>query len=203
MKTRTKSVAARKLQRRWPAVLLTAPFIAAALHATANPRTLSSGPSDAVQCQMYAQRADTPPRKAIGTCSMALERGALDKETRVATHANRALIYRRHGRLELAAADCRAVFEQGLSMPAAAVTCSAVFIQAGQPAEAIELLYGSDLPSAEERHKHYHNLALAHHDLGQYDQAYHYLQKTLAAKPDFQPAIALKRNYTPVTPSAK
>ena len=161
--------------------------------ASANPRILSGEPGAAVQCYEEAARAHVRPA-AVDTCTAALEADP-DTETRAATLTNRALINRRLGHTEAAAEDCRASLNIGPAGPAAAVTCAAAFIEAGTPAEAIALLEASPEPAPGQRYKRYHNLALAHHDLGQYREAYAWLERTLEAKPGFTPALELKQQY--------
>jgi tetratricopeptide (TPR) repeat protein len=70
-----------------------------------------------------------------------------------------------------------------------------VYINSGAPRAAVDLLENAPLPAPGLQYRYYHNLALAHHDLGEYALAYDYLEKTLAAKPGFAPAVELKKQY--------
>ena len=112
-----------------------------------------------------------------------------------ASLTNRALLYLSAGDAAAALEDCRRALALVPDHPGTAVTCSAVYIKAGSPRAAIDLLEGARLPAPRLRYRYYHNLALAHHDLGEYVQAYDYLLKTLEAKPGFAPALELKKQY--------
>lgn len=163
--------------------------------ASATPAILHGSVPAAVECFKLAARNAPPPARSIDVCTQALEGRAADEEIRAATLVNRALIQRRLGQVTAAVSDCDAALSMALTGPEAAVTCAAVFINAGEPERAITLLDGAPLPKGSQRYKAYHNLALAHHDLGQYGEAYHFIEKTLAAKPRFAPALALKQQY--------
>ena len=172
--------------------------------ASAAPAILHGNSPPALECFDLASRSLPPPQRAIAVCTKALETRTLDEATQAATLVNRALIQRRLGRVAAAAADCDTAIALGTSTPEAAVTCAAVYIDADAPDRAIALLDSAPLPDASQRHKAFHNLALAHHDLGQYREAYHFIERTLEAKPHFAPALDLKQQYRAVrSPIAK
>lgn len=159
-------------------------------------RSLEGGVSAARRCAEAAGQADL--LRGVAVCTSALEAGGLDVHSRAATLTNRALLQRRAGNLTEAVADCEQALDLNSAGPSMAVTCGAVYLDAGQPQAAIDLLTGSELPTPGLRYRYYHNLALAYHDMGAYAEAYDYLNKTLEAKPGFAPAVELKAQYREV-----
>lgn len=157
-------------------------------------RTLDNTPPAAVQCAEAAADAGNATRTDLATCTIAIGE-ARSVKMKAASLTNRAILHRRSGAVDRAVDDCRRALDLVQDDPHTAVTCAAVYINAGQPRAAVDLLEASPLPTPGLTHKYYHNLALAHHDLGEYAEAYDYLEKTLEAKPGFAPAVALKAQY--------
>ncbi len=171
-----------------------------ALPAMASPagtyvRTIDGRDSPADRCAAAAAKPGKTTPSGLAACTRAIAGSGTNPEIRAASLTNRALLYRQSGALKKARADCGRALALVPDHPGTAVTCSAVYINAGAPRAAVNLLENAPLPAPGLRYRYYHNLALAHHDLGEYAQAYDYLQKTLAAKPDFLPAIELKKQY--------
>nr|WP_321441655.1 tetratricopeptide repeat protein [uncultured Hyphomonas sp.] len=158
-------------------------------------RTIDGRDSPADRCAAAAARSGKTTPSGIAACTRAIVESGTNTKIRAASLTNRALLYRQSGALKKARADCGRALALVPDHPGTAVTCSAVYINSGAPRAAIDLLENAPLPAPGLQYRYYHNLALAHHDLGEYAQAYDYLQKTLAAKPDFLPAIELKKQY--------
>ena len=78
---------------------------------------------------------------------------------------------------------------------AASINCAAALVDAHEAEAALALLEESPLPEKDERYRYFHTLALAHHELGQYEAAYRFVEKTIRANPHFEPAYALKQQY--------
>lgn len=179
---------------------LMAAALLAGLPAAAGPsgtyvHKLTSKAPAAVRCAEAAGRTGGAVGSGIAACTEALAEIAPDSGLRAASLTNRAVLYRRAGAPEEAMVDCEAALKLTPADPRTAITCSAVRITAGQPQAALDLLEQAPLPAAGLRHKYFHNLALAHHDLGEYPLAYHYLEKTLEEEPGFAPALELKAHY--------
>lgn len=186
------------------ASILAPAIVGASSIASARPTILSGKASDVLECYRSAQRSATPPAATLAACDAALEAGDLDRDTRAATLANRAVINRRLDRIEAAARDCEKALALLPGHSDISVTCAAVHINAGEPAAALALLRAAELPDPALRYKHYHNRALAHHDLGQYAQAYAWLERTIEARPGFAPALDLMKQYRVIrSPIAK
>ena len=163
--------------------------------ASAGQRILHGAQSDAAKCHDAVRRADHASAGHVAACTAVIaDEHARDSE-RAAARVNRATLYRHLGEDAAAVADCEAALPVMSREANVAISCAAVFIDAGEPDRAVELLQQSELPETRDRYKYYHNLALAHHDLGEYSLAYYYLEKTLAAKPGFAPAVELIANY--------
>lgn len=158
-------------------------------------RTMEGGASATERCTEAASDAGRDTSEGVAVCTAAIWEAGRNTETKAASLTNRALLYRRSGDVAAALKDCGRALALVPDHPGTAVTCSAVYINAGNPRAAIDLLEGAALPAPADQYRYYHNLALAHHDLGEYAQAYDYLQKTLAANPGFVPAIELKKQY--------
>ncbi|WP_321488965.1 tetratricopeptide repeat protein [uncultured Hyphomonas sp.] len=173
--------------------LLAAP--AAAGPAGTYVRTMEGGRPAAERCAAAAAHAGHAAADGIAICTKAIEAAGASVETKAASLTNRALLFRSAGDLDAALEDCGGALALVPDHPGTAVTCSAVYINAGKPDAAIGLLEGAPLPAPGVRYRYYHNLALAHHDLGQYALAYDFLQKTLETNPGFTPAIELKKQY--------
>lgn len=171
-----------------------------ALPAMASPagtyvRTIDGRDSPADRCVAAAAKPGKTTPSGIAACTRAIVVSGTNATTRAASLTNRALLYRQSGALKKAQKDCGRALALVPDHPGTAVTCSAVYITAGAPRAAIDLLESAPLPAPGLRYRYYHNLALAHHDLGEYAEAYDYLLETLAAKPGFGPAVALKKHY--------
>ncbi|KCZ90141.1 tetratricopeptide repeat protein [Hyphomonas jannaschiana] len=174
-------------------VLLAAP-------ATAGPagtyvRRIDGGVPVAERCAEAAMHARRDTKAGIAACTAAIWDAGRRTDTKAASLTNRALLYRYAGDVRSALKDCSRALAMVPDHPGTAVTCAAVYINAGKPRAAVGVLEDAPLPAPGLQYRYYHNLALAHHDLGEYAQAYHYILKTLEAKPDFLPAIKLKKQY--------
>lgn len=198
----THSIARSGLRRTLQSVLLAGLTLAPAINAEANPRILRFEKGDALKCY-EAARSGEPRTSDIGACTLALEDKHITDEKYAATLVNRAILERRTGQLEAAVADCEAAIAAGLTAPEAGVSCAGIFILAERPQAALDLLKTTGSPDGNERYKYTHNLALAHHDLGEYSQAYAWIEDTLALKPGFAPAAELKTLYTVVGDAAE
>ncbi|WP_084398044.1 tetratricopeptide repeat protein [Henriciella aquimarina] len=177
------------------AALLAALTLVPAMTAHAGPRILRFEKGDALKCY-EATREATSKASDIRRCTLALEETWMNDEKRSATLVNRATLKRRLGQVSAAVEDCERAIGIGLSGPEAGVSCAAVFIEAGHPQAAIDVLEATGGPEGGERYKYTHNLALAHHNLGEYSQAYAWIEDTIALKPGFAPAMELKSLYT-------
>ena len=158
-------------------------------------RKLYFTPPPAEACAEAAQRAGEASRDGLQACSEALEDPETDEEVRVAVLTNRAILYRRAGKLAEAASDCEAALASGQAVPGTIISCGGVYVDAGQPEKAVQVLSSADISAPELQSRLYHNLALAHHDLGAYAEAYDYLEQALAAEPGFAPSAELKTLY--------
>jgi tetratricopeptide (TPR) repeat protein len=158
-------------------------------------RKLYFTPPPAEACAQAAQRAGQASSDGLRACSGALKDPETDEEVRVAVLTNRAILYRRAGRFAEAASDCEEALASGRAVPGTIISCGGVYVDAGQPEKAVQVLSSADIVAPELQSRHYHNLALAHHDLGAYAQAYDYLEKALAAEPGFAPSAELKALY--------
>lgn len=158
-------------------------------------RTLYSAPTPAERCAAAAQRSGQASRSGLAACAAALENPETGEDVRVAVLTNRAILYRRAGEMAQAVADCEAALGSDKAVPGTVISCGGVYVDAGQPEMAIRLLSGAEALPQELRPPHYHNLALAHHDLGEYALAYAALEKALEADPEFAPSVELKAMY--------
>lgn len=175
--------------------------VAAALFAMLTPgasaghQVLHGTQSDAAECYDAARRADHASTGHVAACTAVIDDEHARDNERAAARVNRATLYRHLGEDAAAVADCEAALRMMADEADVAISCAAVFIDGSEPERAVALLQQSELPQKRDRYKYYHNLALAHHDLGEYSLAYYYLEQTLAAKPGFAPAVELIANY--------
>ncbi|HAE27874.1 MULTISPECIES: tetratricopeptide repeat protein [Hyphomonas] len=158
-------------------------------------RTIEGEAPVSERCAEAAAHAGRHTASGIAVCTAAIWDAGRRTKTKAASLTNRALLYRSAGDVESAVDDCRRALALVPDHPGTAVTCSAVYINSGAPRAAVDLLENAPLPAPGLQYRYYHNLALAHHDLGEYALAYDYLEKTLAAKPGFAPAVELKKQY--------
>ncbi|KCZ64121.1 hypothetical protein L53_06370 [Hyphomonas sp. L-53-1-40] len=158
-------------------------------------RKLYFTPPPAEACAEAAQRAGQASRDGVQACSGALKDPETDEEVRVAVLTNRAILYRRAGKFAEAASDCEEALASGQAVPGTIISCGGVYVDAGQPEKAVQVLSSVDIVAPEFQSRLYHNLALAYHDLGAYARAYDYLEKALTADPGFAPSAELKALY--------
>jgi tetratricopeptide (TPR) repeat protein len=158
-------------------------------------RTIEGDAPVSERCAEAAAHAGRHTASGITVCTAAIWEAGSRTKAKAASLTNRALLYRSAGDVESALDDCRRALALVPDHPGTAVTCAAVYINSGAPRAAIDLLESAPLPAPGLQYRYYHNLALAHHDLGQYAQAYDFLQKTLEANPGFTPAIELRKQY--------
>ena len=158
-------------------------------------RKLYFTPLPAEACVEAAQRTGQTSRSGIAACAEALEDPEMGEDTRVATLTNRAILYRRVGETAKAVADCDMALASGIAGSGTVISCGGVYVDARQPEIALSVLSALEVPEPESEPYYYHNLALAHHDLGQYALAYEAMERALDAEPGFAPTVELKALY--------
>jgi len=158
-------------------------------------RSLMGEASHVERCFDAVQQPGAADMRGIGSCTELVESDPPRNQVRIAGLTNRAILYRRAGQLDRAQQDCARALADPDAGAATATSCAAVYLSSSKPGLALKVLSESEAPPSENRAQFFHNLALAHHDLGQYELAYEAIEHALAAEPDFAPTIELKALY--------
>jgi len=158
-------------------------------------RSLMGEVSHVERCFDAVQRPGSADPHGVEACTELVESDPPRDQLRIAGLTNRAILYRRAGQLDLAQQDCAGALAYHDAGAATATSCAAVYLGSGKPRLALRVLTESEAPASENRAQYFHNLALAHHDLGQYALAYEAIEHALDAQPGFAPTVELKALY--------
>lgn len=158
-------------------------------------RSLMGEASHVERCFDAVQKPGAAGLRGIEACTELVEGDPPRARLLMAGLTNRAILYRRAGQLDLAQQDCVRALAYHDAGADTATSCAAVYLSSGKPELALRVLTESEAPASENRAQYFHNLALAHHDLGQYALAYEAMERALDAEPGFAPTVELKALY--------